>query len=189
MASNINFPCALSMSAEANGIPESPEWASAMAPGHWYRISGHIPDLGLPPTPIGTRYLEDNDPARNSILNPLTSVKEHVRRMLGRDWSAHWRGRVGFSSATEAWNGAVYASRFGRSGAMIGFGGRHDDYFGSDVHAIDLSHHEWRRLSDGFITGEADEYEERAIYPDAVYPGGSPLPPHTYDYMLICIQS
>jgi hypothetical protein len=43
---------------------------------------------------------------------------------------------------------------------MVVFGGGHDDYFGSDVHAFDLACREWKRLTDG-----------------------SPLPPHTYDYM------
>ena len=66
---------------------------------------------------------------------------------------------------------------------MIVFGGGHNNYFGSDVHAFDLARREWRRLSDGFVTGEADDYGEGAIYPDAVYPDGSPLPPHTYDYV------
>ena len=32
-----------------------------MDPGYWYRISGDAPDLGLAPTPVGTRYLEDWD--------------------------------------------------------------------------------------------------------------------------------
>ena len=154
-----------------------------MEPGHWYRISGDTPDLGLAPTRAGTRYLEDNDPARDPALNPSIGVKERVRRLLGRDWIAPWRGRVGFSAITEAWNGAVYASRLGSSGAMVVFGGGHDDYFGSDVHAFDLAQREWHRLTAGFVTGDSDAYGEGAIYPDAVYPDGSPLPPHTYDYV------
>jgi hypothetical protein len=183
MACNAKFPYSLPMSTLVKGISELPEWALAMEPGHWCRISGNTPDLDLPPTPIGTRYLEDNDPARDPVLNPPMSLKERARRLVGRDWAAHWRGRVGFSSITEAWNGAVYASRFGRSGAMIVFGGGHNDYFGSDIHAFDLARREWRRLSDGFVTGNPDEYGEGAIYPGAVYPDGSPLPPHTYDYI------
>jgi len=171
------------MSTAAILTPKSPEWTSAMEPGHWYRISGDTPDLGLPPTPVGTRYLEDNDPAHDPVLNPPASPKEHIRRLVGRDWSAPWRGRLGFSSVTEAWNGAAYASRFGRSGAMIVFGGGHNDYFGSDVHAFDIARREWRRLTDGFVTGEADEYGKGAVYPDTIYPDGSPLPPHTYDYV------
>ena len=171
------------MNSAAIATPECPEWASGMEPGYWYRISGDTPDLGLPRTPIGTRYLEDNDPARDPVLNPPTSTKERLRRLAGRDWIAPWSGRVGFSSVTEAWNGAVYASRCGQSGAMIVFGGGHNNYFGSDVHAFDLSRREWRRVSDGFVTGKADEYGEGAVYPDAVYPDGSPLPPHTYDYV------
>ena len=154
-----------------------------MEPGAWCRISGDTPDLGLRATPVGTRYLADNDPARDPSLNPPRSPKERVRRLLGRDWIAPWRGRVGFSSITEAWNGAVYASQCGPSGAMIVFGGGHNDYFGSDVHAFDVSSREWRRLTTGFVTGRADEYGEGATYPDSVYPDGSPLPPHTYDYV------
>ena len=167
----------------ANVHPELPEWAPAMEPGRWYQISGNTPDLGLPSTPIGTRFLNDNDPGSDPALNPPTSPKEFLRRILGRGWVAPWRGRVGFSAITEAWNGAVYASRFGRSGAMVTFGGGHNNYFGSDVHAFDLASREWRRLTTGFVTGSPNEYGEGAVYPDAVYPDGSPLPPHTYDYV------
>ena len=53
---------------------------------------------------------------------------------------------------------------------MIVFGGGHNNYFGSDVHAFDLARREWRRLTTGFVTGDPDEYGEGAIYPDAVYP-------------------
>ena len=84
---------------------------------------------------------------------------------------------------TEAWNGAVFASRFGSSGAMVVFGGGHDDYYGSDVHAFDLDSREWRRLCTGFVAGGLGDYGQGAVYPDSVYPDGSPLPPHTYDYV------
>ena len=154
-----------------------------MRPGCWYRISGNSPDLGLPATPIGTRYLQDNDPARDPTLNPPTSLKERARRLAGRAWQAPWSGRVGFPAITEAWNGAAYASRLGRAGSLIVYGGGHDDYFGSDVHAFDVGRREWRRLTTGFVTGGARDYGRGATYPDAVYPDGSPLPPHTYDYL------
>ena len=71
--------------------------------------------------------------------------------MLGRDPKSPWHGVAGFSAITEAWNSAVYASRFGASGSMIVFGGGHNDYFGSDVHAFDLASREWRRISDGYV--------------------------------------
>jgi len=170
------------MSMPVDGII-TPNWVSAMPPGLWYRISGDQPDLCLPPTPAGTRYLEDNDPARDPRLNPPRSINERLRRLAGRDWIAPWSGRVGFSSITEAWNGAVFASRCGASGSMIVFGGGHNDYFGSDVHAFDLASREWRRLSDGFVSGHPDQYGEGATYNDAVYPDNSPLPPHTYNYV------
>jgi hypothetical protein len=154
-----------------------------MKTGRWYRVSGDTPHLGLPPTRRGTRYLEDNDPAGDALLNPPGTARERLRRMLGRKPIAPWSGHQGFPAITEAWNSAVYASRFGASGSMIIFGGGHNDYFGSDVHAFDLERREWRRLVNGYVTGSAGEYGEGAVYPKAEYPDGSPLPPHTYDYV------
>jgi hypothetical protein len=154
-----------------------------MAQGRWYRISGDHPDLGLPATPPGTRCLEDNDPAKDAKLNPARSPKEWLRRSLGRRPHSPWHGKMGFAAITEAWNGAVFASGFGDCGAMIHFGGGHDDYFGSDVHAFDLGTRQWSRISDGYVAGAAGEYGAGAVYPDALYPDGSPLPPHTYGYV------
>lgn len=66
---------------------------------------------------------------------------------------------------------------------MIVFGGGHNDYFGSDVHAFDLGTREWNRISDGYVSGEPSAYGQEAIYPNTSYPDGSPLPPHTYEYV------
>jgi len=66
---------------------------------------------------------------------------------------------------------------------MIVFGGGHNDYFGSDVHAFDLASRQWRRISDGFVVGGDRDYGAGATYPDSAYPDGSPLPPHTYGYV------
>ena len=66
---------------------------------------------------------------------------------------------------------------------MIAYGGGHNDYFGSDVHAFDLASREWRRIADGFVSGKDDQYGAGARYANSVYPDGSPLPPHTYDYV------
>jgi len=153
-----------------------------MACGQWYRISGAEPDLGLSTTPPGTRYLADNDPAKDRRLNPARTAHEHLRRLFGRAPLAPWHGRVGFSAITEAWNGAVLASGAGVCGAMVVFGGGHADYYGSDVHAFDIETREWLRISDGWLHGDSPDYGDGAVYPDACYPDGSPLPPHTYDY-------
>jgi len=154
-----------------------------MKPGHWYRLSGDNPDLDLDATYPGTRYLEDGDPARSPALNPPGDFKERLRRVLGRRPSAPWQGRSGFSAITEAWNGAVYASNHGVCGSMIIFGGGHNDYFGSDVHAFDLASRCWLRISDGYVSGDPRSYGAGAIYPESTYPDGSALPPHTYDYV------
>ena len=149
----------------------------------WYAISGDSPDLGLPATPPGTRYLIDNDPARDDRLNPARSITERLRRMAGREPVSPWRGAIGLCAITEAWNGAVYASQYGPLGSMIVFGGGHNDYFGSDVHAFDLASRQWRRISDGYTAGRDTEYGAGARYAESVYPDGSPLPPHTYAYV------
>jgi hypothetical protein len=163
--------------------PVTPAWVERMMLCRWYAISGDHPDLGLPPTAPGTRYLIDTDPARDPGLNPPRTIEEQLRRMVGREPKSPWHGAVGFSAITEGWNGAAYASRYGASGSMIVFGGGHNDYFGSDVHAFDLASREWRRIADGYVAGGADAYGAGARYPDSVYPDGSPLPPHTYDYV------
>ena len=160
-----------------------PEWVGRMKTGCWYRISGDRPDLGLAPTARGTRYLQDTDPARDQRINPAMTAKEKLRRLLGRRPYAPWQGRCGFPALTEAWNGAVLATRFGASGSMIIFGGGHDDYFGSSVHAFDLATRQWSRVSDGYVNGSAKDYGAGAVYPNSVYPDGSPLPPHSYGYV------
>jgi hypothetical protein len=171
------------VNAQLGSSADSPDWASALAVGQWYRISGDEPDLGLVATTLGTRYLRDTDPARDATLNPARNTKERIRRLVGRVWDSPWHGKRGFDAITEAWNGAVFASRHGRAGAMICFGGGHNNYFGSSVHSFDLASRQWQRLTDGYIDGQVDEYGEGAIYPDSIYPDGSPLPPHTYNYV------
>jgi hypothetical protein len=103
--------------------------------------------------------------------------------MAGRRPIAPWSGRNGFAAITECWNGAVLATRFGASGSLVVFGGGHNDYFGSDVHAFDLGTREWRRIHDGYTLGSAEAYGTGAFYPSGEYPDGSPLPPHTYGYV------
>ena len=161
----------------------TPTWVERMSIRRWYAISGDAPDLELQPTATGTRYLIDTDPARDPELNPAHTPKERMRRLLGREPKSPWHGRAGFSAITEGWNGAAYASRYGPGGSMIVYGGGHNDYFGSDIHAFDLASREWRRITDGYVSGRDDEYGAGALYPDSVYPDGSPLPPHTYDYV------
>jgi len=168
-------------SAQLTSAP--PTWVTAAEPGHWFRLSGNQPGLGLEPTPPGTRFLEDGDPALDPQLNPARTVVEGLRRWLGRRPSAPWQGRSGFPAMTEAWNSAVLATEFGASGSMVVFGGGHDDYFGSDVHAFDLASRQWSRISDGYLAASEAAYGSGAVYPDSVYPDGSPLPPHTYDYV------
>ena len=170
----------------ANGTrrkPSAPNWLGRLPIGRWYRISGDNPELNLPVTANGTRYLQDGDPAMDECLNPSRGLEMKLRRLAGKYVKAPWSGCCDFRSITEAWNGAVFADHCGDSGSMIVFGGGHNDYFGSDVHAFDLGAREWKRISDGYVAGEPEAYGQGAVYPEAVYPDGSPLPPHTYEYV------
>jgi hypothetical protein len=166
---------------KSGGRPLAPDWLDKASVGRWYRISGDKPDLGLRATAEGTRYLRDCDPAIDRRLNPPRNLSDRPRRLARRRAVAPWSGRCGFSSITEAWNGAVFADHFGPSGSMIVFGGGHTDYFGSDVHAFDLCTR--KRISDGYVSGASEAYGQDAVYPHAEYPDGSPLPPHTYEYV------
>ena len=163
--------------------PSTPDWLGRLPLGRWYRISGDNPDLNLPVTAKETRYLQAGDPAMDARLNPSRGSVMKLRRLAGRYVKGPWSGHCDFRSITEAWNGAVFADHFGDSGSMIIFGDGHDDYFGSDVHAFDLATREWKRISDGYVTGGPEAYGGGAVYPEAVYPDGSPLPPHTYEYV------
>src|SRR5260221_1308503 len=164
-------------------IPMMRSWIERMTPGRWYRISGEAPDLDLPPPPRGPRPLRDTDPAGDRALNPSRGFKERLRRLLGRRPHSPWQGKSGFPAITEAWNGAVFASRFGASGSMIVFGGGHDDYFGSSVHAFDIATRPWSRISDGYVSGGANEYGGGGGSPPAPHPPGSPLPPPTFPFV------
>src|SRR5260221_3723368 len=139
-------------------IPMMPSWIERMTPGRWYRISGEAPDLDEPPTRVVTGTRRDTAPAGDRALNPSRGFKERLRRLLGRRPHSPWQGKSGFPAITEAWNGAVFASRFGASGSMIVFGGGHDDYFGSRVHAFDIPTRQWSRISDGYGSGRRNEY-------------------------------
>jgi len=90
--------------------PTTPRWLARTDLNRWYAISGDRPDLDLQPTPPGTRYLKDNDPACDPQLNPARTLKERLRRLLGRDPKSPWHGVAGFSAITEGWNSAASAA-------------------------------------------------------------------------------
>src|SRR5258707_8381169 len=110
----------------------------------------------------------DPEPGGDRRINPAKRRKERLPPLVGRRPHSPWEGRCGFPSITEGWNGAVFASRFGVSGSMIVFGGGHNNYFGSDVHAFDLSTRQWSRISDGYVSGKVAAYGAGAVYSDSV---------------------
>ena len=56
--------------------PVTPAWVERMNLRRWYAISGDHPDLELQPTAPGTRYLADNDPARDPVLLQVAAPVE-----------------------------------------------------------------------------------------------------------------
>jgi hypothetical protein len=131
-----------------------PEWVARTAPGTW--------------TTISRNTLADVDPADDPKLNP-----NHPR-------SAPWRGSTGQASVIDAWNGGAFAPDLGRYGSLLLYGGGHGNYFGNEVYAFDLESGRWSRLSDPYV---ASTEQLVARYEQGAFPDGSPLPPHTYDYV------
>lgn len=132
----------------------TPDWIGSTAPGTW--------------TTISRNTLADVDPADDRKLNP-----NHPK-------SAPWRGSTGQASVVDAWNGGAYAADLGRYGSLLLYGGGHGNYFGNEVYAFDLESGRWSRLSDPFVAN-VDKLVDR--YESGSFPDGSPLPPHTYDYV------
>jgi len=132
----------------------APDWVLAIKPGTWVEI--------------GTNTLSDVDPAQDPAANPAYPS------------SPPWRGATGQKAVVNAWNGGAFAANLGRLGSLVVFGGGHNDYFGNEVYAFDLEELRWRRLTDPF---PASRDTLTAFYEDAEFADGSPVPPHTYDYV------
>jgi hypothetical protein len=133
---------------------DPPEWAERIAPGTWGIVSRNT--------------LAEVDPARDARLKA-----GHERRVP-------WRGSTGQASVVDAWNGGAMARDQGSHGVLLLFGGGHSNYFGNEVYAFDLGRASWSRLTDPYVAPTASLLQ---LYERAEFPDGSPLPPHTYDYV------
>jgi hypothetical protein len=131
----------------------APDWVASIRPGTWAAVS--------------LNTLADVDPANDPAANP--DYPE----------SPPWRGSTGQKSVINAWNGGAFARNVGQLGSVIAFGGGHSNYFGNEIYTFDLSTRRWSRITDPFAGSRG---VLTAFYPDAEFPDGSPLPPHTYDY-------
>ena len=138
----------------AIAAPAAPAWAEDIAPGTWGLVSRNTP--------------ADVDPARDERLT------------APYDRNAPWRGSTGQASVVNAWNGGALAPDQGSHGVLLLFGGGHSNYFGNEVYAFDLGRGSWARLTDPYVAPAA---ALRQFYEQAEFPDGSPLPPHTYDYV------
>jgi hypothetical protein len=85
----------------------------------------------------------------------------------------------GVSGVIEDWCGGALASRWGRLGGLVVWGGGHNGYFGSEVYVFDLDTQLWVRASEPYDNGTgsvAPDCSSQGIYPD-----GSACAAHTYD--------
>ena len=161
-----------------------PSWVKRLLIGRWVRISGDHPDLDLPPTPPGTRYLEDNDTRGRPCAQPRARRQGTIAALARQAspftvagpqrFSLHNRSletarcwRHGSASRVRWWYSAVATTTTS----------------GADMHAFDLDSRQWSRIADGYISAHDGAYGAGAVYPDAEYPDGSPLPPHTDGYV------
>jgi hypothetical protein len=86
-------------------------------------------------------------------------------------------GNTGPRSVLHAWCGAALATGFGTHGAIVHYGGGHQDYYGNEVYVFDLGTRTWDRLT------EPSPYSPTiatSTIPDGIYPDGTPGAPHTY---------
>lgn len=114
---------------------------------------------------ISTNTMDSVNSARDLLLNPRFPS------------NAPWHGTTGLRGAIDAWNGGAFARGLGTHGSLLTFGGGRNNYLGSDVYAFDLGQQSWSRITNpypGPFTWP---------FPSTAYPDGSPLPPHTYDYV------
>lgn len=91
-------------------------------------------------------------------------------------------GTTGFDSITDNWNGAAFIAGYGVSGTLVIWGGGHNNYYGNEIPAIDLSTQDWSLLTQPYpstsfpISG--------GWWPAHTgHPGGSPSVAHTYGFM------
>ena len=132
----------------------APDWVLALEPGTWAEV--------------GVNTLSDVDPAQDPAANPSYPS------------APPWRGAAGQKAVVNAWNGGAFAANLGRLGSLLTFGGGHNDYFGNEVYAFDLEKLRWSRVTDPF---SAPRDTLTGFYEHAEFADGSPLPPHTYDYV------
>lgn len=114
---------------------------------------------------ISQNTLADVNPAKDPSANP-----NHPN-------GAPWRGNTDQGSVVTTWNGGAFATNYGTHGSLLAFGGGHKDYYGSEVYAFDMASRLWKRVSKPYSGSLNWPYASTA------YPDGSPVPPHTYDYV------
>lgn len=114
---------------------------------------------------ISLNTMDNVNSARDTTLNPRFPS------------NAPWHGTGGLRAVIDAWNGGALATGFGSHGALLTYGGGRNNYLGSDVYAFDLGLQAWTRVTNPFPGPFTWPF------PSTAYPDGSPLPPHTYDYV------
>lgn len=153
LAGNILVGAAISLLAlSANAATMStpaPAWAQSMTEGTWQSISQN--------------RLADLDPAKDPSANPNYPN------------DPPWAGKSGQRSVTATWNGGAFASGFGSKGSLIAWGGGHQDYYGNELYAFDMSTQRWSRLTKPFT---------QISFPvnNGIWGDGSPSVTHTSSY-------
>lgn len=154
----LKFPMAFALGASlmfafsvvhAQDLGVAPSWAQNLPSGTW--------------TTISKNTMADVDPANDPAVNTRYPS------------DPAWNGNTGQAGVISAWGGGAFATRFGPKGSLIIWGGGHQDYYGNEVYAFDLSTQLWSRLSNPYPTPSFPV--SRGIWPD-----GSPSVPHTYGF-------
>lgn len=136
-------------SAHGQSLGAAPSWAQSMQPGTW--------------TTISLNTMADVNPANEAASNSRYPN------------SPSYGGNTGQAAVLSAWNGAALATGYGTKGALITWGGGHQDYYGNEVYAFDLATQRWKRLSNPY---------QNISFPvsNGIWPDGTPSVPHTYGF-------
>jgi hypothetical protein len=145
----------------------------------WHRYAQIIFSKQTIPCPqVYDELSEAPDWANDMSLNawgPLGS--DNFRRVQAADGA--WGGNSGADAVFESWNSAAVVD-YGDYGAMVFWGGGHDDYYGNEVYLFDLGTLLFSRLNEPSASGAP---WPGTTFPNGLLPDGTPNVPHTYNFI------
>lgn len=111
-------------------------------------------DITVRPPPTGPAWVDDLPLLQWTVLPNANNAADVQAPDTGQ------YGNTGPRSVLAAWCGGALCPLFGDSGAMVHWGGGHQDYYGNEVYAFDLATLTWQRLDDPSAGGYDGPWDE-----------------------------